>query len=75
MPGQIINGAPFRTITVKQLHPTFGAEVMGADFTNMSDEQFDEIKQAMAKVPFVVPLLSQLLIHHSTTCLSFAKPV
>jgi alpha-ketoglutarate-dependent 2,4-dichlorophenoxyacetate dioxygenase len=50
MPVTISSSAPFKTIMVKQLHSTFGAEVVGADFTNMTDEQFDEIKQAMAQV-------------------------
>jgi alpha-ketoglutarate-dependent 2,4-dichlorophenoxyacetate dioxygenase len=35
---------------VKQLHSAFGAEAVGANFTNMTDEQFDGIKQAMARV-------------------------
>lgn len=59
MPGQIVNSASFRTIVVKQLHATFGAEVIGANFTNMSDEQFDEIKQAMAKVGSALASISQ----------------
>lgn len=50
MLGTISSSAPFKTIMVKQLHPTFGAEVVGADFTNMTDEQFNETKQAMAQV-------------------------
>ncbi|KAG9187949.1 alpha-ketoglutarate-dependent 2,4-dichlorophenoxyacetate dioxygenase [Alternaria panax] len=54
MLGQIINGDVFRTIKVKQLHPTSGAEVIDADFTILSEEQFDEIKQAMAKYKVLV---------------------
>ncbi|OWY58523.1 taurine catabolism dioxygenase [Alternaria alternata] len=54
MPGTVTSSAPFRTIVVKQLHSTFGAEVVGADFTNMTNEQFDEIKQAMAKYSVLV---------------------
>ncbi|RFU35443.1 hypothetical protein B7463_g865, partial [Scytalidium lignicola] len=48
MPG-LIQESPFKTITVKELHPTFGAEVEGVDFHNLSDEQFNEIVAAMAK--------------------------
>jgi alpha-ketoglutarate-dependent 2,4-dichlorophenoxyacetate dioxygenase len=51
MPGLVNQPIPFRTISVKELHQTYGAEIVGADFQNMSDEQFQEIKAAMAKVP------------------------
>ncbi len=50
MPG-LIQETPFQTITVKELHPTFGAEVQGVNFENLSNEQLAEIKAAMAKVP------------------------
>ena len=40
----------FKTIRVKELHPTFGAEIEGVDFPKPSDEQFEEIIAAMAKV-------------------------
>lgn len=40
----------FKTLTIKPLHPTFGAEVEGVNFQNLSDEQFQEIFAAMAKV-------------------------
>lgn len=49
MPG-LLQQPAFKTITVKQLHPTFGAEIQGVDFDNLSDEQFDEVKAALAKV-------------------------
>lgn len=49
MPG-LVQESPFKTITVKELHPTFGAEIEGADFVNTTDEQFEEIKAALAKV-------------------------
>lgn len=49
MPG-LIQESLFKTITVKELHPTFGAEIQGVDFDNLSDEQFDEVKAALAKV-------------------------
>ncbi|KAF2731330.1 alpha-ketoglutarate-dependent 2,4-dichlorophenoxyacetate dioxygenase [Polyplosphaeria fusca] len=41
--------ASFKTIVVKELHPTFGAEIEGVNFPNPSNEQFDEILAAMAK--------------------------
>ncbi|KAI1338909.1 taurine catabolism dioxygenase [Xylariaceae sp. FL0016] len=48
MPG--ITGEPaFKTIKVKELHPTFAAEVTGVDFKNLSEDQFGEILRAMAK--------------------------
>lgn len=50
MPGIVTQDGPFKTITIKELHPTFGAEISGCDFENMTDEQFAEIKAAMAKV-------------------------
>ena len=42
----------FKTITVKEVHPTFAAEVEGVDWKNLSDEQFREIFAAMAKVRY-----------------------
>lgn len=53
----------FKTITVKELHPTFGAEIEGADFDGMTDEQFDEIKAALAKVGLSLPRPSSLDVH------------
>ncbi|KAI1141328.1 taurine catabolism dioxygenase [Hypoxylon sp. FL0543] len=53
MPG-LIQESPFKTITVKELHPTFGAEISGVDFQNVSEEQFKEIVAAMAKYGFCV---------------------
>lgn len=41
---------PFETIKVKQLHPTFAAEISGVNFENLSEEQFSDILAAMAKV-------------------------
>jgi len=53
MPGIIQQ--PFKTLTVKELHPTFGAEVSGIDFTQpIPDEQFQEILEAMAQYGFCV---------------------
>ena len=54
MPGILTQDTPFKTITVKPLHPTFAAEVIGVDWPDPSDEQFKEIKAAMAKVSITV---------------------
>lgn len=37
-------------ITIKELHPTFAAELHGVDFQNLDDAQFDEIYKAITKV-------------------------
>lgn len=51
MPGLVNEETrPFKTIEVKELHPTFAAEVLGVDFEDVSEEQFSEILAAMAKV-------------------------
>lgn len=49
MPG-VLQAAPFKTIKVVELHPTFGAEIQGVDFSCISDESFSEILAALAKV-------------------------
>ncbi|KAF2474093.1 taurine catabolism dioxygenase [Lindgomyces ingoldianus] len=54
MPGVLIQDTPFKMITVKELHPSYAAEVIGADFMDMSDEQLREIKAAMAKYGVLV---------------------
>jgi len=36
-------------ITYKPLHPTFVAEVVGADFSNPSAEIVDELKRGLAE--------------------------
>lgn len=41
----------FKLIQVKELHPTFGAEVDGVDFSKpVPDEVFSEIHKAIIKV-------------------------
>ncbi|TGJ86403.1 hypothetical protein E0Z10_g2377 [Xylaria hypoxylon] len=40
---------PFKTFEVKELHPTFAAEITGVNFDDVSEEQFSEILAAMAK--------------------------
>lgn len=54
MPGLFTQDTPFETISVKELHPTYGAEVIGANFQNMSEKQFTEIRAAMAKYGVLV---------------------
>ncbi len=46
----LVQETPFKTFTVRELHPTFGAELVGIDFQNVSDECVREIVAAMAKV-------------------------
>lgn len=50
MPGIIQKEPSPEGLTIKELHPTFGAEIEGVDFENLSEAQFAEIKSAMAKV-------------------------
>lgn len=50
MPGIIQKDPSPGGLTIKELHPTFGAEIQGVDFENLSEAQFAEIKSAMAKV-------------------------
>lgn len=41
----------FKLIQVKELHPTFGAEVDGVDFSQpVTEDVFSEIHQAITKV-------------------------
>jgi len=75
--GSYTEGQPFKTIQVKEVHPTFAAEVEGVDWKNLSNEQFNEIFAAMAKVSFNFHHIFILLGAHSrplrTVC--FATPV
>jgi len=42
---------PYKSIQIKELHPTFGAEVFSADFSKeVPDEVFGDILVAIAKV-------------------------
>lgn len=46
---------PFKTISIKKLHPTFAAEVTNVDFQNgITDEQMDEILAAITKYGVLV---------------------
>jgi alpha-ketoglutarate-dependent 2,4-dichlorophenoxyacetate dioxygenase len=49
MPGLSISPS-FNKITVTELHPTFGAEISGVDFSRpVEDDTFQEIKAAIDK--------------------------
>ncbi|OQE32784.1 hypothetical protein PENFLA_c001G04959 [Penicillium flavigenum] len=49
------NGIAFSHISVKPLHPTFGAEISGVDFSSpLKDEVFKEIYQAVTKYGVIV---------------------
>jgi len=49
MPG-LIQEPEFKSFTVKELHPTFVAEIQGIDFSEpISEESFQEILDALAK--------------------------
>lgn len=54
MPGiieQTSTPTGFKHITVRKLHPTFGAQIDGVDFSSsLSDEVFNEIRAAAVKV-------------------------
>ena len=68
MPG-IIQETPFQTISVKELHPTFGAEVIGVNFPNPDEEQRKEVLAAMAKVRSVEQMYTNSLIVANVTFL------
>ncbi|RDL38139.1 Uncharacterized protein BP5553_05572 [Venustampulla echinocandica] len=49
------NGSTFNHITVKELHPTFGAEISGVDFSApLTEEVFAEILAAITKYGVIV---------------------
>ena len=55
MPG-LIQETPFKTFTVNELHPTFAAEITGANFQDMSEEGLQEVRAVMAKVRLLLCL-------------------
>lgn len=56
-------GYKFKTLTIKELQPTFGAEVSGLDFSqNIPDDAFEEVLKAMAKVSTLLVVSWELLI-------------
>ncbi|KAK4216208.1 hypothetical protein QBC37DRAFT_417584 [Rhypophila decipiens] len=47
--------ASYKTITVKELHPTFGAEIQGiSDHDNLTEEQLEDLRAAIAKYGFLL---------------------
>jgi alpha-ketoglutarate-dependent 2,4-dichlorophenoxyacetate dioxygenase len=52
MPGLLIDPeTEFKTLKIKELHPTFAAEIEGVDFSKpIPDDVFNEILAASAKV-------------------------
>lgn len=66
MPG-LIQETPYKHITVKELAPTFVAEVQGVDFSKpIEPDVFQEIRNAMAKVSLIRAIKEQSLTHRST---------
>ena len=59
---------PYKTLSVKELHPTFGAEVHGVDFSKpISEEVFEEVLAVMAKVQIILsPFSSRSMIYQCT---------
>lgn len=56
MPG-IATDPVFHLISVKELHPTFGAEISGVDFSReVPDDVFQEILAAITKVSISCPV-------------------
>lgn len=55
-----VEDADFATISVHKLHLTFGAQVNGVNFQEVTDQQFAEILRAMAKVRYHQVSSSQL---------------
>lgn len=54
----VTNRTTFSHISVKPLHPTFGAEIGGVDFSSpLGDEVFKDIYEAVTKVRPKPPLL------------------
>lgn len=55
MPG-LTQPSSFEHITITELHPTFGAEISGIDFSRpVEEEVFQEILTAMSKVGSTKP--------------------
>lgn len=57
----------FHLITVKELHPTFGAEVSGVDFSKpVPEDVFQELYKAISKVSKCIRIILQRLTINST---------
>lgn len=51
----------FQYISIKELHPTFGAEISGVDFSKpVVEEVFSEILAAINKVGLMHPQADQI---------------
>jgi alpha-ketoglutarate-dependent taurine dioxygenase len=57
MAGVLYIDTTFSKITVKPVHPTFGAQVEVPDWNNLDDETIDEITRAGAKVGNIISQL------------------
>ena len=58
----------FKTLTFTKLHPTFGAEVSGVDFTqSIPNDVFQEMQWAMAKVGCTLQLIETATDRTSST--------
>jgi alpha-ketoglutarate-dependent 2,4-dichlorophenoxyacetate dioxygenase len=55
MPHSETESEQFNLITIKELHPTFGAEISGVDFRKrVTDKVFSEILDAITRVRFAL---------------------
>ena len=53
----------FKHLQITHLHPTFGAEILGVDFSkHIPDEVFEEILKASAKVCVASSLVCSFLL-------------
>jgi len=55
MAGVLYIDTSFTKITVKPVHPTFGAEIQVPDWNNLDDDAVREISNACNKVKLIVP--------------------
>ena len=55
MAGILYIDTSFTKITVKPVHPSFGAEIQIADWNNLDDEAVQEISRACNKVKSIAP--------------------
>lgn len=56
MPG-LIQEPSGQNLNIKELHPTFGAEITGLNLKECTQDQFQELLAAMAKVRHSLILL------------------
>ena len=55
MAGILYIDTSFTKITVKPVHPSFGAEIQVADWNNLDDDAIREISRAGNKVTRIAP--------------------